>query len=102
LKTRPGYNSEQIRNMAYEEVLKNLSNREAAVYQMILEFYPISTEKIAELMGVYPNYITGRVKTLRDELQLIEFAGTTISEKSNAKASLWKPKKWDAQLAFNL
>lgn len=100
MKTRPGYYSEQIRNSAYADVLENLTNRQAAVYQMILEFGPISTEDIAKLMDVYPNYITGRIKELRDELQLIELAGNTISEKSNKHASLWRVKKWDPQLAF--
>lgn len=102
MKTRPGYHSEQLRNLAFEEVLKNLTQREAAVYQMILEFAPVSTEKVAELMGVQTHFITGRIKTLRDELQLIEICGETITEGGNRKAALYKPSKWDPQLALNL
>ena len=100
MRTRPGYDSEQIRNLAYADILENLTNRQAAVYQMIIEFGPISTEKIAELMDVYPNFITGRIKELRDDLQLIEIAGVTITEKGNSKAALYKAKKWNAQMAF--
>ena len=102
MKERSGYRSESIRNLAFEEILKNLTQRQAAVYQMIVEFAPISTEEIAKLMDVYPNYITGRIKELRDDLQIIEHAGDTISEKSHKHASLWRPKKWDAQLALML
>ncbi len=100
MKTRPGYYSEQIRNEVYMDMLENLTNRQKAVYQIIMEFGPISTEKIAGLMGVYPNYITGRIKELRDELQLIEHAGVTISEKSGKSVSLWKIKKIDPQLSL--
>lgn len=102
MKKRPGYDTEQIRNQAFEKVLENLTNRERAVYNMILEFGPVSTEKVAELMDVYPNYITGRVQKLRDDYQLIEQCGETISEKSNYKAALYRVKKFDPQLAFNL
>lgn len=101
MKVRPDYYSEQNRNLVYADILTNLTERQKAVYQMILEFGPISTERIAELMGVYPNYITGRIKELRDELQIIEFAGAALSEKSGAKVSLWKVKKFDPQMAFN-
>lgn len=100
MKTRPGFYSEQIRNEALMNIIEKLSKREAQVYQCILEFGPITTEKIAEILGGHPNWYTGRIKTLRDDMQLIEFAGTSISEISNAKASLWKVKKWDPQLAL--
>lgn len=100
MKTREGYHSEQIRNLVYADVLEKLTERQAAVYQMILEFGPISTEKVAELIGVHPHFITGRIKELRDELQLIEIAGVTFTEKGNSKAALYKAKKFDPQLAF--
>ena len=102
MKTRSGYNSEQIRNQVFMGVLGNLQRREAAVYQCVLEFGPITTESIAKILGGHPHWYTGRIKTLRDDLQVIEFAGSSISEESNRPASLWRVKKWDAQLALNL
>jgi DeoR/GlpR family transcriptional regulator of sugar metabolism len=100
MKTRPGYRSELIRELAFEETLNNLSERQTAVFNMIKEFGPITTEQIALLMNVYPNYITGRIKELRDDLQLIEYAGFALSEKSGSKASLWIVKKPEAQLSL--
>lgn len=100
MKTRTGYHSELIRELAFEKALNNLSERQSAVFNMIKEFGPITTEKIALLMNVYPDYITGRIIELRDELQLIEYAGSTLSEKSGSKASLWIIKKPEAQLSL--
>ena len=101
MKTRSGYHSEQIRNLAYLDILELLNERQKVVYQIIVEFYPISTEEIAEILGVYPNYITGRVYELRDELKLIELHGFGKSAKSGKSVSLWKPKQIDPQMAFN-
>jgi hypothetical protein len=83
------------------EVLDKLTRREAQVYQCILEFGPISNEGIAQILGGHPHWYTGRIKTLRDELQVIEIAGTTRNEESNRPAALYKVKKWNSQLAFH-
>lgn len=98
---RKGQSSENIRNLSFAEILENLSERQAAVYRMIIEFHPISTEEVAELMNVPQHYITGRIKELRDELDLIEYAGMDKSPISNKPRSLYVPKKWDPQMAFN-
>jgi predicted transcriptional regulator len=102
MKTREGYNSELLRNKSFGEILSNLTDRQSAVYNLILEFGPISTEDVAKILDVYPNYITGRVKELRD-LGVVEFDAEHEgkSEKSNKKVSLWKVKKWDGQLVLN-
>ena len=100
MKTNPAYYSEKIRNSVYLDVLESLTQRQAEVYQIIIEFGPVSTEQIAEVMRVYPNFITGRIKELRDDLKLIEIAGETISTIGNKPAILYKAKEIDPQLTI--
>lgn len=101
MKTRPGYDSEQIRNQAFYEVLDKLTHRERQVYQCILEFGPITTESIAKILGGHSHWYTGRIKTLRDDLQLIEIAGQARTEDGHRPAALYKIKKFDPQMAFS-
>ena len=99
MKVRPGVTSEKYRNMSFEEVMNNLSNRQAAVYNMVLEFGPVTLEETAELMQVEKNYISGRFTELND-VGLIEVVGETLNKFKTRKIGLYKVKKWDPQFSF--
>ena len=89
MKVREGYYSEQVRNEALQSVLDNLGERQKAVYDVIAKWQPISNERIAEHLGVYPHLVTPRVLELR-EMGIVERAGESISQTSNRKITLWK------------
>ncbi len=89
MKVREGYFSEQVRNKALEALLPNLSKRQFEVYQVIEKWQPISNERIAEHLHIYPHQVTPRVLELR-KLGLVEFASETISTTSKRPVSLWK------------
>ncbi len=94
---REGYYSEQVRNKAFEEIQPHLSGRQLSVYKIIHRYGPISTEQIASLMKVYPHTLTPRVKELR-QLELVEFAGTSVSDVSGRTVSLWRIKAQQLKL----
>jgi predicted transcriptional regulator len=89
MEVREGYYSEQIRDEALQSILDTLGERQKAVYDIIAKWQPISNERIAEHLGVYPHQVTPRTLELR-ELGLVEFAGDSVSSISNRKISLWK------------
>lgn len=91
MKIREGYYSEKIRNKAYKDVLDRLNKEQKRVYDVIRDYEPIYSERIALILGKYPHVITPRVLELR-EMNLIEYAGEGISETSGHKVSLWKMK----------
>jgi transcription initiation factor IIE alpha subunit len=99
MKVREGYYSEQNRDEAFLSVLENLGSRQRAVYDIIKDNGVISNERIADILSVFPHQISPRVKELR-ELNLVEYAGDTINERSKRKASLWKIVSPDIQLKF--
>ena len=99
MKVRPGVTSEKYRNMSFEEVMNNLSNRQAAVYNMVLEFGPVTLEETAKLMNVEKNCISGRFTELNG-IGLIEVVGEDFNEARNRKIGLYKVKKWNPQFSF--
>ena len=99
MKVRAGYISEKFRNLSFEEILKNLSDRQSAVYNMILEFGPISIEETAKLMQTEKNCISGRFTELSN-LDLIEVVGWTKNKTETRSIGLYRVKKWDPQLSF--
>ncbi|MEW6653302.1 MAG: hypothetical protein AB1394_07510 [Bacteroidota bacterium] len=100
MKVRPGTNSEKYRNMSFEEVMKNLSARQSAVYNMVLEFGPVTLEETAELMNVEKNCVSGRFTELNG-IGLIEVVGETFNKAHNRKIGLYRVKKWDPQFSFS-
>ena len=87
MKVREGYYSEQIRNEAF--ALVNLTVRQKEVLEVIRKWQPVSNERIAEHLGVYPHQVTPRTGELR-ELGVIEFCGESKSQLSGRKVSLWR------------
>lgn len=98
MKVREGYYSEQIRNEAL--LATDLGKRQKEVLHIIELFGPISSERIALHLNVYPHQITPRVLELR-ELGFVEFAGEEISMRSHKKASLWRVKEDGKQMNFD-
>jgi predicted HTH transcriptional regulator len=99
MKVREGYYSEQIRNKAFFEV--QLNRRQAEVLNVIRDFQPISNEGIAEILNIFPHQVTPRVLELR-KLDIVEFAGETISTYSKRTVSLWRIKAAGKQLTLPL
>jgi predicted transcriptional regulator len=99
MKVRPGVTSEKYRNMSFEEVLKDLSARQAAVYNMVLEFGPVTLEDTAELMQVEKNCISGRFTELHD-IGLLEVVGETLNKYKTRKIGLYRVKKWEPQFSL--
>jgi len=97
MKVREGYYSEQIRNKSFEEILDILGERQKQVLLILKEYGKLSIEDIARLLDVYPHQVCPRIKELR-ELQLVEFAGESRSDRSKRKVSLWKLKQLPEQL----
>jgi transcription initiation factor IIE alpha subunit len=96
---RDAYNSEQLRNAAFS--LVDLTNKQKQVYEVIKKWQPISNERIAQHLGVYPHVVTPRVLELRD-LEIVEFCGEEISRTSKRKVSLWRINPDGKQLLLNL
>jgi transcription initiation factor IIE alpha subunit len=96
---RDAYNSEQLRNTAFS--LVDLTNKQKQVYDIIKKWQPISNERIAIHLGVYPHVVTPRVLELRD-LGVVEFYGEDISQTSKRKVSLWRIKPDGKQLSLNI
>ena len=97
MKVREGYYSEQIRNAAFAMV--DLTARQKEVLEIIRKWQPISNERIAEHLGVYPHFVTPRVGELR-ELGLVEFCGVSKSATSGRKVSLWRINPVGMQLSL--
>lgn len=95
MKEREGYKSEQIRNEAFAFVKLNTQQRR--VLEVIKKWQPISSEIIAEHLGVFPHVVTPRVLELR-EMGIITYAGESCSKTSNRKVSLWEINKDGRQL----
>ncbi len=91
MKAREGYYSEQNRNHALNNVLDDLSKRQKAVYDIIKKWQPITNERIADHLNVYPHQVTPRVKELRD-MNIVEYCGFEIVKKDDKeyKHSLWR------------
>ena len=98
MKPREGYNSEQIRNNSLT-ILDNLGERQKIIYEVILNNQPVSNEAIAELLNIYPHQVTPRVLELR-QMEIVEFAGESVSPKSNRKVSLWRINPKGKQLSL--
>ncbi len=99
MKVREGYNSEQIRNKSLESILDDLGDRQRDVYNIISKWQPISNERIAEHLGVFPHQVTPRVYELR-EMGIVEFAGESVSTISKRKVSLWRVNPEGKQLSL--
>ncbi len=99
MKEREGYYSEQLRNRSLESILDKLGDKQRDVYNIIVKWQPISNERIAEHLGIYPHQVTPRVYELR-EMGLVEFAGESISELSKRKVSLWRVNPEGKQLSL--
>ena len=99
MKTRSGYYSEAIRNEAFESILDSLNERQRDVLNVIRKWQPISSERIAEHLNIYPHQVTPRVLELR-EMELIEFAGKSTSDKSKRPVSLWRTKQNASQFSL--
>jgi len=97
IKLREGYRPEQIRNEAFAYV--DLSKRQEEVYQIIRKWQPISNERIAQHLGVYPHQVTPRVLELR-QLGIVEYCGEEVSQTSKKKASLWRINPKGRQLSL--
>lgn len=97
MKTREGYNPEQIRNQSLKDTLPELGKLQAEVYNEIRSAGEITTEDLAIRLGRYIHSITARVYELR-EMEYVEFAGSVISDKTKRKVSLWKIKHNQLQL----
>lgn len=97
MKIREGYYSEQIRNSAFSEIYSKLNEKQKNVFEIIFHNQPIYSEKIANLLGVYPHEISPRVLELR-KLGIVEFAKEGKSDISNKKVSLWKIKTSQGEL----
>jgi len=89
MKIREGYYPEQIRNDSLKETLPELGKLQSEVYEVISRTGRMTTEEIATALGRYVHSITARVFELRD-MGYVEYAGFTISNKTNRKVSLWK------------
>lgn len=94
---REGYYSEQIRNKAFESVLEELGKKQRMVYKVIAENEPCSNEDIAEGLHIPLHTVTPRVLELR-QLELVEYAGESVSRRSNRAVSLWRVKAQGKQL----
>ena len=99
MKTREGYYSEHVRDEALQSILDDLNQRQKSVYHIIEKWQPVSNERIAEHLNLYPHQVTPRVLELR-EMGVVEFAGEGISNKSSRKVSLWKIKPQPDQLSL--
>lgn len=86
-KVRAGYYSEQIRNEAFAYV--ELGKMQTKVFEVIKEHQPISNDRIALHLKIYPHQVTPRVLELR-EMGLVEFYGESFSAISKRKVSLWR------------
>ena len=91
MKIREGYYSEQIRNNSFKELQTQLNKRQLEVFKIVYDYQPIYSEKIAEILGVFPHEISPRILELR-KMNLIEFAGESKSKTSGKKVSLWRIK----------
>ena len=80
-------------------LLRNIYKLGGFVYNIIVKWQPISNERIAEHLGIYPHQVTPRVYELR-EMGLVEFAGESISELSKRKVSLWRVNPEGKQLSL--
>lgn len=89
MKTREGYYPEQNRNESLKETLPELGMLQLEVYNAVRSAGKCTTEEIATKLGRYVHSITARVFELRD-MGYVEFAGSTISDKTKRKVSLWK------------
>jgi len=74
LKTREGYNSEQLRDLSYEEVLPKLGELQAEVLRCLKYFGEATTEEIADKIGRKVHSVTARIFELR-KMELVEFSG---------------------------
>lgn len=101
MKIRRGHSSEIIRNLSFEEVMKNLSARQAAVYNMVKEFGPVSCEETADLMGVGMHCISGRFTEL-NELELIQHVGDARNKADSRDVCLWLVKKWEPKFQMQM
>lgn len=88
MKVREGYYPEQNRNQSLKDTLPELGRLQREVLDVITSG-TCTTEEIAEKLGKYVHSITGRVFELR-EMGYVEFAGSTVSEKTRRTVSLWK------------
>ncbi len=89
MKVREGYHSEQVRNKALQSILDDLNKRQLDVYNIIRKWQPISNERIAKHLNLYPHQVTPRVLELREK-GIVEFCGEEVSRNSGRKASLWR------------
>lgn len=101
MKPRRGHSSELIRNLSFEQIMENLSRRQAAVYNMVKEFGPVTCEETAELMGVGMNCISGRFTEL-NELELIEHVGDARNKADTRDCCLWLVKKWEPNMQLRM
>lgn len=88
MKVREGYYPEQNRSQSLKDTLPELGRLQREVLDVITSG-TCTTEEIAEKLGKYVHSITGRVFELR-EMGYVEFAGSTVSEKTRRTVSLWK------------
>jgi len=97
MRAREGYSSEQIRNEAFAFV--DLNKQQRRVLEVIRKWQPISNERIAQHLNVYPHQVTPRVLELR-QLGIVEFCGEDVSQNSNRKVSLWRINPKGRQLSL--
>lgn len=98
-KAREGYHSEQIRNEAFAYV--DLGKMQQKVLECIKEHQPISNDRIAFHLGIFPHQVTPRVLELR-EMGIVEFCGEAFSAISKRKVSLWRVNPNGTQLSLTL
>lgn len=99
-KYRPGYLSEITRNLSFEEIIEKLPEKRKAVYQTIKNYkYPISNERISDILNVPLHYVTPRTGELRD-MELIEVTGYGISS-TGKKVALWVIKEKQLEIFGN-
>ena len=98
-KVREGYYSEQIRNEAFAHV--DLGKMQQKVLEVIINWQPISNDRIAAHLGIYPHHVTPRVLELR-EMGIVEFCGEELSTISKRKVSLWRINPNGTQLSLNI
>ncbi|MCC7158857.1 MAG: hypothetical protein IT281_04905 [Ignavibacteria bacterium] len=94
---REGYRSEQIRNEAFAHV--DLNKMQQKVLDAIDELQPVSNDRIASHLGIFPHQVTPRVLELR-QMGIVEFCGETFSGISGRKVSLWRINPNGTQLSL--
>lgn len=94
---REGYKSEQLSKEAFK--LVDLNKQQQRVLDIIEKWQPISNERIALHLNVFPHHVTPRVLELR-QMGVVEHCGTEKSDRTGRTVSLWRINPLGTQLSL--